>query len=100
MVADPERRGFVAEEEADPTPTSGPASSRSADPAAAAKAAEERLKDEAKKVDEGDFLQKQADEAKRAISAAMADAKDALAEGMDPREWTRRFPMVAIGSAV
>ncbi len=49
---------------------------------------------------EADFLEKQADEAKAAITRAMADARTALAEGIDPREWTRRYPVVALGSAV
>ncbi|HSV14736.1 MAG TPA: hypothetical protein VLI90_10780 [Tepidisphaeraceae bacterium] len=57
-------------------------------------------KDQAKHADEADFLTRQADEAKAAIASALADAKAALAEGIDPREWTRRYPFVALGSAV
>lgn len=52
------------------------------------------------KAGEADYLQQQADDARSAITAAFADAKDALSQGMDAGEWTRRYPMVAIGSAV
>jgi hypothetical protein len=48
---------------------------------------------------EGEFLEHQAQQAQAAIARALANAKAALAEGVDPREWTRRFPIIAIGSA-
>jgi hypothetical protein len=51
-------------------------------------------------VTESDFLDQQARVAKAAISAALADAKAALAEGVDPATWARRYPVVAIGSAL
>jgi len=66
----------------------------------AADAPTDAEKEQAKKAVEADFLTRQADDAKAAIASALADAKAALAEGVDPREWTRRYPMVAIGSAV
>ena len=47
-----------------------------------------------------DFLKKQADHAHAAIARALANAKAGLAEGMDPREWTRAYPIVAVGSAL
>jgi hypothetical protein len=54
----------------------------------------------ATKLSEADFLAQQADEARRAIAHALHDAKAALGEGMDPKEWTRRYPLVAVGSAI
>jgi hypothetical protein len=54
----------------------------------------------AKKLSEAEYLHQQADEAKAAIGAALADARSAMAEGLDPREWTRRYPLVAVGSAL
>jgi hypothetical protein len=51
-------------------------------------------------MNESDFLKKQAEEAQAAIARALANAKASLAEGMDPREWTRAHPLVAVGSAV
>jgi hypothetical protein len=49
---------------------------------------------------ESDYLARQAEVAKLAISRALSDAKAALAEGLDPKEWTRRYPFVAVGSAI
>jgi hypothetical protein len=54
----------------------------------------------AKKLSEAEYLRQQADDAKAAIAAALADARSAMAEGLDPREWTRRYPLVAVGSAL
>lgn len=63
----------------------------------AAKAGEKNAE---RKMTEAEYLRKQADDAKAAIGAALSDARAAMAEGIDPREWTRRFPLVAVGSAV
>jgi hypothetical protein len=63
-------------------------------------AAEAGAKDAAKKMSEAEYLRKQADDAKAAIGAALSDARAAMAEGIDPREWTRRYPLVAVGSAL
>lgn len=49
---------------------------------------------------ETDFLKRQAEQAHAAMTRALANAKAGLAEGMDPREWTRAYPLVAIGSAL
>ena len=49
---------------------------------------------------ENEFLQQQADEAKAAIGNAIAQAKTSLAEGMDPKAWTRKYPLIAVGSAL
>jgi hypothetical protein len=50
-------------------------------------------------VSEADFLQRQSEQAQAAIANALANARAALAEGVDPREWARRYPIIAIGSA-
>jgi hypothetical protein len=49
---------------------------------------------------ENDYLQQQADDAKAAIGNAFSEAKTALAQGMDPSAWTRKYPLVAVGSAL
>jgi len=49
---------------------------------------------------ENAFLQQQADEAKAAIGCALSEAKAALVQGMDPSAWTRKYPLVAVGSAL
>ncbi len=49
---------------------------------------------------ENDYLQQQADEAKAAIGNALREAKTALSQGMDPSEWTRKHPLIAVGSAL
>jgi hypothetical protein len=49
---------------------------------------------------ENEFLQEQADEAKAAIGNALSEAKSALATGMDPKAWTRKYPLIAVGSAL
>jgi hypothetical protein len=49
---------------------------------------------------ENEFLQQQADDAKAAIGNAISEAKNALAQGMDPSAWTRKYPLVAVGSAL
>jgi hypothetical protein len=51
-------------------------------------------------LDEHDFLKRQADQAQAAIARALENAKAGLAAGMDPREWTRTYPIVAVGSAL
>ncbi len=48
---------------------------------------------------ESEYLSAQAETAKAAITHALLEAKTALAEGLDPKEWTRRYPLIAIGSA-
>jgi hypothetical protein len=49
---------------------------------------------------EDQYLQQQADEAKAAIGNALSEAKSALAAGMDPKAWTRKYPLIAVGSAL
>jgi hypothetical protein len=49
---------------------------------------------------EAEYLARQADEARRAIAHALNEAKASLAQGMDPKEWTRRYPKIAVGSAI
>jgi hypothetical protein len=50
--------------------------------------------------EENQYLQQQADEAKAAIGNALSEAKSALAAGMDPKAWTRKYPLIAVGSAL
>ena len=52
-----------------------------------------------KSLSESAFLQEQAANAKAAIAQTLADAKDALAEGVSIREWTARYPWIAVGGA-
>jgi hypothetical protein len=49
---------------------------------------------------ENDYLQQQADDAKAAIGNAICEAKTALTQGMDPKAWTRKYPLIAVGSAL
>jgi hypothetical protein len=51
-------------------------------------------------VGQTEFLHQQAEQAQLAIGQALANARAALAEGMDPREWTKKYPIVAVGSAL
>ena len=51
-------------------------------------------------VDEADFLQQQVSEAKAALAATLSDAAAALKDGVDPATWARRYPLLAIGSAL
>jgi hypothetical protein len=48
---------------------------------------------------EADFLTREQDQAKAAISAVLADMKRAVAEGADVREWTRQHPLIMAGTA-
>ena len=50
--------------------------------------------------DESEFLQQQVDEAKAALAATLSDAAAALKDGVDPATWARRYPLLAIGSAL
>lgn len=52
-----------------------------------------------KKVTEADYVTRQADEARAAITAVVADMKKALVEGADLKEWTRQYPWVVAGAA-
>jgi hypothetical protein len=52
-----------------------------------------------KSLSESAFLQEQAANAKAAIAQALSDAKNALAEGVSIREWTARYPWIALGGA-
>ena len=49
---------------------------------------------------EADYLKQQTDAAKVAISEVLLEAKKALGEGLDAKEWISRFPVAAIGSAI
>jgi hypothetical protein len=52
-----------------------------------------------KKVTEADYITRQADEARAAISAVVGDMKKALAESANIKEWTRQYPWVVAGAA-
>jgi ElaB/YqjD/DUF883 family membrane-anchored ribosome-binding protein len=54
---------------------------------------------ETKHVSEADYLTRQQDEARAAISGVLADMKRALADGADIRQWTRQHPWIMAGSA-
>ncbi len=49
---------------------------------------------------EREFLDRQCDEARVAIAAALRQARSDLSKGMNPAGWTREYPVVAIGSAL
>jgi hypothetical protein len=51
------------------------------------------------KMSEADFLRLQAEEAKRGVGTALNQAKAAIAGKVDPRQITRRHPIVAIMTA-
>jgi hypothetical protein len=80
--------------------TNEPSSSARKAPTSPDAAAAAAARAGAKNLSEAEYLRQQADEAKSAIGAALADARSAMAEGLDPREWTRRYPLVAVGSAL
>jgi hypothetical protein len=50
-------------------------------------------------VTEGDYVTRQADEARAAISAVVGDMKKALADSANLKEWTRQYPWVVAGAA-
>src|SRR5688500_11675083 len=52
-----------------------------------------------KKVTEADYITRQADEARAAVTAIIGDMKKALAQGADVKEWTRQYPWVVAGAA-
>jgi len=52
-----------------------------------------------KSLSESAFLQEQAANAKAAITQTLSEAKDALVEGVSIREWTARYPWIALGGA-
>jgi hypothetical protein len=53
-----------------------------------------------KETTETEFLAKQAQDAKLAMTAAWQDAKRALASGVDVRLWTKQYPWLATGTAL
>jgi hypothetical protein len=52
------------------------------------------------KLSESEYLARQAQEAKTAISRAWSDFSMGLAQGVDPREWTRDYPLTALSTAL
>jgi hypothetical protein len=52
-----------------------------------------------KKVTEADYITRQADEARAAISAVVGDMKKAVADAANLKEWTRQYPWVVAGAA-
>src|SRR3954451_1534112 len=61
---------------------------------------EQKLEDRVdKKVTEADYITRQADEARAAISAVVGDMKKAIAERANLKEWTRQYPWVVAGAA-
>src|SRR5712691_6814593 len=51
------------------------------------------------KISEADFLARQQAEAKAAITRVLSDMKQALAQGVSLREWTREHPLILMGTA-
>jgi hypothetical protein len=52
-----------------------------------------------KETSEADFISAQQTQARAAITQTIADLKQALAEGVDLREWTRQHPWILMGTA-
>jgi hypothetical protein len=52
-----------------------------------------------KKVTEADYVTRQADEARAAITAVVTDMKKALVESANLKEWTRQYPWMVAGAA-
>ncbi len=48
---------------------------------------------------ESEFLSRQALDARAAIARTVERLQANLAEGADPREWTRRYPRISVGAA-
>jgi hypothetical protein len=57
-------------------------------------------RDPKKEVNEADYITREAELAKAAISGVIKDMKQALAQGTDVREWTRQHPLIVTGSAI
>ena len=53
-----------------------------------------------RKLSESEYLARQAQEAKAAIARAWNDFSMGLAQGVDPREWTRDYPLTALSTAL
>src|SRR5438067_312676 len=51
------------------------------------------------KISEADYLARQQEQAKAAISGVLSDMKQALAQGVSLREWTREHPWILMGTA-
>ena len=52
-----------------------------------------------KSLSESEFLTQQAEQAKAAIAKVISDVKAGLGQGVDVKEWTRRYPWIAVGGA-
>jgi hypothetical protein len=48
---------------------------------------------------EAEFLQRQADEARKALSAAFGDLSRSLRDGIDPKAWTKEHPWAMVAGA-
>jgi hypothetical protein len=48
---------------------------------------------------EAEFLQRQADEARKALSAAFGDLSRSLRDGVDPTAWTKEHPWAMVAGA-
>jgi hypothetical protein len=48
---------------------------------------------------EAEFLQRQADEARKALSAAFGDLSRNLRDGVDPKAWTKEHPWAMVAGA-
>jgi len=57
-------------------------------------------RDPKKEINEADYITREAELAKAAISGVIKDMKQALAQGADVREWTRQHPLIVTGSAI
>ena len=53
----------------------------------------------AEKLGEAEFLARQAELAKEAMAHAWLDFSRGIAQGADPREWTRDYPLIALTAA-
>src|SRR5947207_313786 len=54
---------------------------------------------EREKASEADYITREQEHAKLAISTVIGDVKQALAQGADVKEWTRLHPWVMVGGA-
>lgn len=55
---------------------------------------------ETETTESADFLTEQAEMTKAALGRVLRDAQVALAEGVDPKEWARRYPLATLGAAL
>src|SRR5438094_2527411 len=75
------------------------ASSSTAATSTSAPAKPQTTSEDNSKISEADYLTRQQEHAKAAISGVLSDMKEALAQGVSLREWTREHPWILMGTA-